>query len=137
MKVYIIPTIFIILIIGNVIYHVVSDSNAVINEKILDIKRKIYTFLKIKKEPENKKMTKKRFFSLMGLLFITMFLTDKMSLIILATFFIVMISKLLLNFDKISEKNGIFQDLRKRNIIKGFLLILLIGTAVLFSILNL
>jgi len=82
-------------------------------------------------------MTKKRFFSLMGLLFITMFLTDKMSLIILATFFIVMISKLLLNFDKISEKNGIFQDLRKRNIIKGFLLILLIGTAILFSILNL
>ena len=82
-------------------------------------------------------MTKKRFFSLMGLLFITMFLTYKISLIMLATFFIVMISKLLLNFDKISEKNGIFQDLRKRNIIKGFLLILLIGTAILFSILNL
>ena len=67
MKVYIITTIFIILIIGNVIYHVVSDSNAVINEKILDIKRKIYTFLKIKKEPENKKMTKKRFFFINGI----------------------------------------------------------------------
>ena len=137
MKVYIIPTIFIILIIGNVIYHVVSDSNAVINKKMLDIKKKIYIFFKIKKEPENKKMTKKPLFSLMGLKINTLFLTEKMSLIILATFFIVMISKLLLNFDKISEKNGIFQDLRKRNIIKGFLLILLIGTAILFSILNL
>ena len=44
MKVYIIPTIFIILIIGNVIYHVISDSNAVINKKMLDIKKKIYIF---------------------------------------------------------------------------------------------
>ena len=47
MKVYIIPTIFIILIIGNVIYHVISDSNAVIYKE-----KNLYFF-------KNKKRTRK------------------------------------------------------------------------------
>ncbi|MDO5088543.1 MAG: hypothetical protein Q4D53_02045, partial [Leptotrichiaceae bacterium] len=129
---YILPTLLIITEIGFCLYIIARDNNKSFKKAVQNIKEKIIRKTKLDLNTEVKDFSKKSYLILLAIIIFTLFMDNKMVVVILITIFMVLLLKMRIPYDKFEKLFVNYEpSMKKYNIYLSILLLIQVITIIL------
>ncbi|RRD39849.1 hypothetical protein EII29_04825 [Leptotrichia sp. OH3620_COT-345] len=132
MKLYILPGLLIIIEISFLVYVIARDCNKSFRKVAENMKEKIIEKMKLNLNTETKDFSKRSYLILFGIVGFTLFMDNKMVVVILITVFMIFLLKLRISYEKFEKLFIHYKpSLKKYNIYLSILLLIQTITIIL------